>query len=330
MRQGLLLRLLAPVLVPAAVLACGSGDGDGDGDGARPDAGASAPDGGIAPPARGFQVVSPEVEILPGQEITYCYYFRTPNTEPMAVNRWGSQMTPGSHHMILFLTAQERMSPGTISASNCSIVDGSNIAEWIYSAQTPEADLPLPADDGTGKPVAMAIPAGSPGFLQMHYLNASENVIRPRVTLNAEALEEGEEFTQTSAYITYNADISIPDGSTDHTESKTCAVPAGVNFWLMSTHAHKQSIKTTVKNGSASSDEIAFESTDWEYPGAETWMTAPFYSFSQLTYECTYRNMTGRTITDGDSAETDEMCMAIGYFFPATRSRICLNNFLVP
>ena len=38
----------------------------------------------------------------PAHEVTYCYYFHTPNTAPVAINKWVSDMTPGSHHMIFF------------------------------------------------------------------------------------------------------------------------------------------------------------------------------------------------------------------------------------
>jgi hypothetical protein len=46
----------------------------------------------------------------------------------------------------------------------------------------------------------------------------------------------------------------------------------------MSTHAHKQAVKTTVKNGTVASTNIAFESTDWEHPGGVKWMATPFYT----------------------------------------------------
>jgi hypothetical protein len=33
------------------------------------------------------------------------------------------------------------------------------------------------------------------------------------------------------------------------------------------------------------------------------------------------------TITVGESAELNEMCMAVGYYFPATSQTFCLNSF---
>ena len=95
-----------------SLMACGTDGTDPGGDG-----GGSGSN--IDPPARGFQIQSTNIDIQPGQEITYCYYFRTPNTEPMAISKWKSVMTPGSHHMIMFTTSNDLMPPGTVPATNC-------------------------------------------------------------------------------------------------------------------------------------------------------------------------------------------------------------------
>jgi hypothetical protein len=303
-------------LVLATIAACKSDGTTGDDD-----------TDGPAAPDRGFQVISPDITIPPNTEITYCYYFRTPNTEPMQINRWKSEMTPGSHHMIMFMTTNDVMPPGTVSSSNCGFGGGgTNVPVWTYAAQTPSADLQLPADDGAGKPLAQDIPANSAAFFQMHYLNATDDPITVHVTLDAFALAAGTPYTRTAAFVTYNQSISIPSPSTGHVESESCSVPAGLKFWMMSTHAHKQAVHTAVKDGS----EMAFESSDWEHPGVAAY-PAPFFEFSasnRLTYECTYNNprTQGGPIVDGDSAATQEMCMASGYFFPATKPLFCVDS----
>lgn len=326
------------------LVACGSDGGTNMnmGDDTQP-----MPDGGdIAPPARGFQIVSPDITIPGLTEVTYCYYFRTPNTEPMAVNKWVSHMTDGSHHLILFTTGNtDKMPPGTISAANCGFgASGSGIPSWVYSAQNADASIALPSDDGTGKPLAMEIAPNTAGFIQMHYFNPSEDDIVAHVTINAEALAADAAFTKTAAYITYNNRIKIPAGATNFVVDQQCTPPSGAKFWLMSTHAHKQAIKTEVADCPAYTEQdpqashcppaqstTVFTSNDWEHPGAETWMSAPFLTFSQrITYRCTYNNPTNREIKSGDSAATDEMCMASGYYFPATKPLICfdgLGNF---
>ena len=174
----------------------------------------------------------------------------------------------------------------------------------------------------------------------MHYLNATDNDMKVHVTLNAEAYEVGEAYTPTAPYVTFNGQINIAanptkDPSILDIESQTCSTPPGTKFWLVSTHAHKQAVKTEVKNGMPTSTDLAFTSTDWEHPGTKAWMQSPFYTFTgdRLTYACTYDNKgsnASRTVTTGDSAQTDEMCMATGYYFPAPKSRICFNGYLLP
>jgi len=315
-------------LVFAAVLGACSGNPGGGDDGGGP------ADSGIEPPVRGFQLQSPDIDITPGQEITYCWYFRSPNAMPMAIKRWTSSMTPGSHHMIMFTSNSDIKPTGTVSAADCGALGGSlgNIPVWTYSAQTPTADLQLPTDDGTGKPLAIDIAANQSGFLQMHYVNSGDTTIKVHVKLNAEALDEGAAYTRTAAYVTFNGAISIPPMTNNHTQTQNCNVPGTSQFWLMSTHAHKQAVHTEVKDGTG----MVFESglgvpgTDWEHPGAARWEhTTPFRTFSsgKLTFSCTWNNPTTRTISTGDSAETDEMCMASGYFFPAVRPVFCYNGF---
>ncbi|HEU4734310.1 MAG TPA: hypothetical protein VFT22_40740 [Kofleriaceae bacterium] len=311
-------RLFVPMILAAA---CGTDPGS---------PGSSPPDGS-GPPARGFEVVSPDVTIMPGQEITYCYYFHTPNTETMVIKKWSSNMTPGSHHMIMYTTASDEMPPGTLSTSSCGGFAIDNVPSWTYSAQTPINEVELPADDGTGLPLGQEIAPATPAYFQLHYLNVTDAPIKAHVTLDAEAYEAGAPYTRTAAYVTYNGSISIPPGAIGDVETMTCNVPAGAKFWILSTHAHKQAVKTQIKDGMPASTVIPFTSTDWEHPGAMMWSAPPFYAFAtgKLTYECTYDN-TGdnskQTIVDGPSAATNEMCMATGYYFPATKPLICFNN----
>ncbi len=92
----------------------------------------------------------------------------------------------------------------------------------------------------------------------------------------------------------------------------------------MSTHAHKQAIKTDVNDGATN----IFHSDDWEHPGAQIWNAMPFYSFAnKVTWTCTYNNTgdnAAQTIKAGPSAQTNEMCMATGYWFPATGPMACV------
>ena len=231
-------------------------------------------------------------------------------------------MTPGSHHMIMFWGTSSQPADGTLDPSgNCG---GQSIPVWIYASQTPTSELDMPADDGTGKPLGMNVPANQPAYFQMHYLNQGDQPLTVHVTINAFAYDASVQYTTTAAYITYNEQISIPNNSTSFPVTATCSVPTNATFWTVSTHSHKHSVKTQIDDAST----MVFQATDWEHPGAKSWMTTPFYTFAsgKLTYTCWYDNMSGGTIVDGPSAQTNEMCMATGYFFPATSAKFCLTN----
>jgi hypothetical protein len=312
-----------------ALVACGGngpstgGDDDGTPDGNN----MTPPDGALPPPARGFQIISTPIKIVAGDQRTYCYYFKLKTTEAFAVNKWQSHMTTGSHHLILYMTnGLGSHTDGEVSEAGCGGGGvGADSAIWTYASQSIDQTTELPADDGTGKPIAMNIAAGATGFVQMHYLNASDQDAMVHIEINADALDAGAPFTQTDAYVTYNDQISIPPSSQsgDTTASSTCNLPTNAKFWTLSTHSHKQSIATKIADGSA----MVFSSTDWEHPGQVNWNAAPFYSFgNKLTISCTYHNPGTSTIVDGPSATTNEMCMAVGYYFPSQGTKFCLAS----
>jgi hypothetical protein len=294
---------LAALGLGLVLAACGGG---GDDVPAGPDA-PTAPEGS-------FRITTPDITIEAGQEITYCYHTTIQTTRTVGVKKWSSTMTPGSHHLIMFMGSDKP--DGTIE-TDCGFGNGFPLPVWTYSAQTPVQEAMMPAG------VGMTIPAGTRVFIQMHYLNTSDEPIQAHVQIDAETYPEAETYTPASAYVTFNTQISIPPNATA-TAGGQCALPPNVKFFTVSTHAHKQAVHTQVNDGT----EIVFQSDNWEHPGAADWRANPNYTFSSgtLTYRCDYDNPTGRTIRTGDSAATDEMCMAVGYFFPADGPLYCINS----
>jgi hypothetical protein len=332
-RLGLLIATLLTLLTGA----CGTDVMPSGGTGGDDDDGPGSGSGTMLPmPDRGFQIVSPSITIPRGKEQTYCYYFKTPNTESLPIKSWQSHMSPGSHHMILYTTKTEEQPAGTVSQADCGGAGvGASAAVWTYSSQTPDQTFNMPGDDGTGVPIAQNIPAGQPAFIQMHYLNSTDNDISAHVELNANAYAEGITVRGAAPYVTYNGEISIAkEMGSKATASGSCTVSPAVKFFTMSTHSHKQGIHTYVKDG----DAMVFQADDWEHPGSRSWDAAPFFSFAsgKLSYQCDYLNAAGTAnpIVDGPSAATNEMCMAIGYFFdPAKQtvaSKFCYDSIVLP
>jgi hypothetical protein len=284
-----------------------------------------------AGPVRSFEIESPEVLIQPGQEIVYCFYFHTPNTEPVAIRRWSSDLSGPSHDVVVYTTETDLQPPGTFSAPNCPPASPSSRPHLLYTAREPVAELVLPADDGTGKPLGMEIAPGTPGFLLMHFFNTTPDPVNGRMSVRADALPAGVAFTPTATYVTYNASIVIPPHAVLHLERNSCPTPAAAKFWSLSMRTHKQGAHLALWDGGTP----VFQSDGGEHPGARTFGPPSFYTFgsNELTAECRYTNdgdNANREIRTGDNPATDEVCMAITYFFPATGPVFCVNDLVVP
>jgi hypothetical protein len=294
----------------------------------------------MPPPARGFQLKSPIVDLAPGAEVTYCHYFQTPNTGELTIQRWASQMTPGAHDMILYLT-QNNLQTADMMPAGCTTVSNASSVVWTYAAQTPDAEVAMPGDDGSGNPIGQRVKARQSGFLEIHYLNTGSTVLHAHVELNAYAYPDGAQVTIAAPFTTFNLNISIMPGSQAQPATGmvngSCSVPLDptgkpLRFFGMTGHTYKQGVHTFVKDGV----DMVFETRSWELPGKSSWPVSPFYTFKSgtLFYQCEYSNPTDRTIKTGDNPAMDELCMTIGYFFPAPADGVnpdaghfCSNSF---
>jgi hypothetical protein len=280
----------------------------------------------------GFEIESPEASIGPGEESTYCYYFRTPNEAAVGIKRW--QLTMGSvvHDAALFATFDlsgnpvERQAPETFTTVNCGFEDSgatSTVAKWVFGAHDSGDQLVMPIDDGAGSPLAMEVLADQPMFLRIHFINTTGVTIPNTVTLEAEGLPDETTYTRTASYMTYNTNISVGVGQTG-SATETCGVPPAVKFWWLSTETHKFATQTRLQDGAS----ILLTNNDWEDPAIATYSAPAFLDITAvggLTYQCDYNNFSGSTLVTGDSPDK-ENCIAIGYFFPATQSYLCYNS----
>jgi len=313
MHTRMIARLCFASAIALTLSACSDNGGQADDDDVTGEPDAGAPSDELAPPEVGFQILTPEIVLAPGDEKTYCYYTSVPIDAAVGVKRWESQMTQGSHHLIVFFTGDSAVPDGTLT-EQCGSAGGGPI--WTYASQSPHQEAIMPAG------VGMRVGARQKLFVQMHYLNASTQELRAHVAVNGHTYGSDESYIPAAAYVTYDTRIDIAPHSEGSTEG-TCAVPADVDFFTLSTHSHHFSTHTEVRDG----DSMVFQSEDWEHPGTVDWGAPSFYRFqSSLTYRCEYQNNTDDPVTEGDSARTNEMCMAVGYMFPAEQPVFCYDG----
>jgi hypothetical protein len=288
-------------------IGCGNGGGRDDGDG-QLEGGPEPPFEPLAaPPAgRGIQVTTPELVLGPGEETYRCYHLELPLDRAVPVSRLVSR-TRGGHHFILYRQDGEASASGTLSNGSCKTELSDT---WLYGAFTPDSELPMPEG------VAIPFEARARVQFDMHFVNPSASERRAQVMLNLEFAETAP-VEQAGALLTYAA-IDIPPRG-ERTVRGTCTPPAGVDFFLMTTHTHRRGTLATVErwtDGLAGEELVRTE--DWAHPQVRTW-ESPFLRFEpgqQFRYSCSFKNASSSTITDGPSAELNEMCMAIAYYYP--------------
>jgi hypothetical protein len=197
------------------------------------------------------------------------------------------------------------------------------VPHWMYEAHEPTSELAFPSDDGAGKPVALEIPPLSSGFILVHVVNTSNEVVTTKATLNVEALESAV-YTKTATYTLMHTYFGIPPLADDFVVNETCDAPPDAKFWWLSTLTHGRAVEARIADGPTS----VVRTLDWEHPEEETRSAPPFRTFTSgaLTYACTYDNPLNRRIDRGSSYQQDEECLAVGYFFPATRPLECYDG----
>jgi hypothetical protein len=144
------------------------------------------------------------------------------------------------------------------------------------------------------------------------------------VQLSANARASAQAYTKTATYVTYNGSLSIPPfGST--TATFACAVPDPAKFWWFSTQTHRRAMSATLRNGATT----LLTTSNWEAPTIATYTAPSFYQFGageKLTYECSFVNDLATTVHAGDSYESDENCVGVGYYFPGDGA-LCYDSF---
>jgi hypothetical protein len=299
----------------------GTGTGGAGGAGGTGMGGAGGTGGGsgtLPPPAAGtgIQMKTKTFTIMPGQELFKCYHAEIPVDKEFGVAEFESMMTAGSHHFILYRADGDLAPLDTITDGSCA---GNLSTGWVYSSGQPHYGFKNPPN------VGMVMKAKQRVGFDMHYLNTTTKPIDAQVVLNM-TFATGD-YTKAAPLISFNTSIAIPPNGTQ-TVTGECTPGAGANFYLASTHTHKRGVLATIHRvlADGSLGEEIVHTTDWEKPHLVAWNATPFLTFKpgeKLRYSCSDQNDRNSVVTVGNSADANEMCMAVTYFFPSTAAGTC-------
>jgi hypothetical protein len=263
----------------------------------------------------GVQITTTAFDLAPGAEKFTCYHAEIPLDGEIDVHYYESKMSPGSHHFILYKSASDPSPVGSMDQTGC-LTDFKN---WIYSSAQPHIDLKMPDN------VAMVLSAHQRVLFDMHYINTTDKSLHVQVALNVITAKGS--FQKASSLISYNTSIAIPAHGMQ-TVGGDCTPGSGAKFFYMLTHTHRRGQLATINRVLANGQmgEQLIKSTNWDIPEDKVWLDAPYLTFAageKFHYSCQYMNDLNQLVTSGPSAQTNEMCMAITYHFPASAGGSC-------
>lgn len=238
----------------------------------------------------------------PGQELFMCQDFANPfggvDTDVQEID---SDMTPGSHHMLLFFK-------DNATDSGVAPCDPLQFAPLPYGAQSPHNSIAYPTGVG-------ALIQGTQGFhMQMHYLNATQNALMAQVTITFHKSVPGT-VTQHAGVFFFNniSGMNVPPSTTKDV-TQTCTFPFDVNIMYATAHTHHFTNSFTALIGGTQQ----YATTSWD--------SSPFKDYqppihvpagTPVQWTCNVTNPdASNPLTFGESALTNDMCIFDGQYYP--------------
>jgi hypothetical protein len=151
--------------------------------------------------------------------------------------------------------------------------------------------------------------------LQVHYLNTTTNSLSVSASVALTTVDPST-IDKWVAQLYFNrVGLVVPPGP-NVAVTTTCTIPATYGpIGLIGgvSHMHKRAIHFVA---TTSTNVNLYETTQWDEPQPNTYDPAVLLNpGDKITWTCTYNNSTGQTLTFGDSAATNEMCIFTGRFY---------------
>jgi hypothetical protein len=265
----------------------------------------------------GFQAHVPQ-----GSEMLRCIWAQMPTDRGViAVPSAESHYTPGSHHMLAYRSDLTAIPNGQTGVWDCD--DGAwqiHDTGSYYEAQQPDSSRSLPPG------VAAEFQPGEILILQAHYVNTSENDIDAHVQLIMHTVDVATVQAEAGSILFSDGNIMIAPHAKARMQM-TCPIPLDINLALLWSHMHSRAV-----DFNASTDDMAamdalggtlYHESDWSEPQPRTFPDDPpvvIHAGSHITFACDYENDTDSTFTYGNSAETNEMCILHGMYWPRMKT----------
>lgn len=282
----------------------------------------SAPAGSdlLAPPTEGNGIqLTMVTEVEASSEVEHCRFVKAPDYD-LYVNRDEVRFTKGSHHFLLYETSYAEIptekdngtAVDTSGVFDCSdgATNGWSVRRLIGGSQNANAEsiVRFPVD------VAIKVKAGSVLLMNAHYVNPTVEQLQPEIAINLHTIDEQKVREVGDILFLYNPFIKVAAQGTSRARMR-CPVYEDMTLTNIQSHMHARGVGYAI---SALDSSPFYENDAWEDVPVKS-LGADGLSFKAgdiLDYQCDYKNPSNEDIFQGPRA-SDEMCMAIGSFYPA-------------
>jgi hypothetical protein len=248
-------------------------------------------------------------DVPPGQEVYYCQTFANPWGKQVDIKNYTLNMNAGSHHMFAFYQANATDAPN----AQCT-AGGITFAPFTFSAQTAHAELTYPATIGA------TLPATTGFLLNVHYINTGAADLQGAVGLTMYIAKPGVVTNPAGALFLNQIQMTVDPSCTTTSggcqSSSTFKLPQDVNILAAASHMHRFA---THFIANTSTGITLYETTEWAEPPWKAYCP-PLHltAGTSIAWQCTDVNDTGSTLTFGEYANSNVMCISSNIFYPVT------------
>jgi hypothetical protein len=259
------------------------------------------------------------------EEVYLCQEFGNPFGKAVDIIKMDGYMSPGSHHFFLFnmdaTTARTQAAPIAPCPGG-----GKEFHPFPYLSQTPGHYVVTYPQSNMGYPMV----ANNGLMMNVHYLNSGDADISPTASITIYPAKAGVVTVHVGSIFLNNTFFSVPPIAVNQWFPSTSVPITAENYTIITNWSHMHQWATDFQ--AITNNKVFYEETNWSEPPLITAApagvtpapknTSPLLPLQMtagqsITWQCEYTNTTGMTLTFGDSAQTNVMCIYIGQYYPA-------------
>jgi hypothetical protein len=257
-----------------------------------------------------------DLRVPSGAELHRCIYAQFPTDRVTAVPKVESHYTVGSHHLLAYRSELTAIPENGAGLLDCFASGAAGFERGsYYEAQQPDEHRELPPG------IAHLFQPGEVVVLEAHYINSTDKDVDAHVELITHTMNPDDVKQEAGSIFFNNVNISVPPHGTSHSEM-SCTLSQDINLALLWSHMHARGVNFVAETDDDGAEDVLgtlYAEKDWSEPKPRVYPSDPpvvLHAGSHIKFGCDFKNDSDQTFRFGQSAETNEMCILHGMYWP--------------